>query len=109
MQYWTIYKLDDGGLISCCGLHPHGEEYELGFHLRPEYWHQGYATEAANAVIEYAFREKNVQSLFAGHNPKNAASKRVLEKLGFRYTGDEFYEPVGRYHPSYQLKRSSLK
>lgn len=107
VQYWPIYKLDNGDLIGCCGLHPHGEEYELGFHLRPEYWRQGYATEAAGAVIEYAFREKKVESIFAGHNPQNIASKGVLEKLGFDYTGVEFYEPTGLYHPSYQLKRSN--
>lgn len=104
VQYWPIFKLGSNELIGCCGLRPYDERtYEIGFHLRPEFWGQGYAAEAANAVIDYAFNTLNAERLFAGHNPNNLASKRVLEKLGFKYIGDEFYEPTGLYHPSYEL------
>jgi RimJ/RimL family protein N-acetyltransferase len=41
--------------------------------------------------------------LFAGHNPKNEASRQLLEKLGFRYTHDEYYAPTGLNHPSYMM------
>ena len=51
----------------------------------------------------YAFNTLGVKGLFAGHNPGNAASRRVLEKLGFRYTHDEYYPPTGLNHPSYLL------
>ncbi len=44
-------------------------------------------------------------ALFAGHNPHNTESAKVLRKLGFHYIGDEFYEPTGLYHPSYELKQ----
>ena len=47
----------------------------------------------------------NATAIFAGHNPKNTASCYVLEKLGFQYIGDEYYEPTGLYHPSYELLR----
>jgi len=53
--------------------------------------------------MEYAFSTLGVKGLFAGHNPANEASRRVLEKLGFRYTHDEFYPPTGLNHPSYIL------
>ena len=53
--------------------------------------------------MEYAFSTLGVKGLFAGHNPANEASRRVLEKLGFRYTHDEFYAPTGLNHPSYIL------
>ncbi len=93
-------------LIGCCGLRPYKEkEYEMGFHLRPEFWGQGYATESAKAVIEYAFTTVKVQKLFAGHNPNNGRSRKVLNKLGVAYIGDEFYEPTGLYHPLYELRR----
>lgn len=65
----------------------------------------GYAVEAARAVIDDAFSVLNADGLFAGHNPKNTASAKVLGKLGFEYIGGEFYEPTGLYHPSYELKK----
>lgn len=105
IQYWPVFRISTGELIGCCGLRPRGaREYEIGFHLRPEFWGQGYAVEAAAAVIRYAFTVLNAERLFAGHNPKNAASRKVLQKLGFTYIGEEFYEPTGLYHPSYELK-----
>lgn len=51
----------------------------------------------------YAFNTLGVKGLFAGHNPANEASRRLLEKLGFRYTHDEYYPPTGLNHPSYRL------
>lgn len=106
IQYWPIFEIASGGFIGCCGLRPRrGNEYEIGFHLRPEFWGRGYAAEAARAVIRYAFDELEAEKLFAGHNPRNAASRKVLGKLGFDYIGDEFYAPTGLYHPSYELRR----
>lgn len=105
VQYWPIFHLATGDFLGCCGLRPHGiNEYEIGFHLRPGFWGQGYAAEAAEAVIHYAFTHLKAEKLFAGHNPKNTASQKVLRRLGFTYTGDEFYAPTGLYHPSYELR-----
>lgn len=104
LQYWPIFEIASSELIGCCGLRPYEKgKYEIGFHLRPKFWRQGYAVEAANAVIEYAFAVLKAEGLFAGHNPQNTASAKVLRKLGFRYIGDKFYEPTGLYHPSYEL------
>lgn len=104
IQYWPIFELKTGNFIGCCGLRPHGaDEYEIGFHLLPAFWGKGYAAEAANAVITYAFMALKAKKLFAGHNPYNRNSQKVLNKLGFTYVGDKFYEPTGLYHPSYEL------
>ena len=107
VQYWPIFQLISHELIGCCGLRPHTgpakKEYEIGFHLRPEFWGQGYAWEAASAVIDYAFTVLKADKLFAGHHPGNAASQWLLVKLGFTYVEDKFYEPTGLYHPSYEL------
>ena len=111
VQYWPIFELASGELMGCCGLRPRGEPsgagaadcYELGFHLRPKFWRRGYATEAAAAVVAWAFREEGAKKLFAGHHPRNAASAKVLAKLGFRRTGSEFYAPTGLDHPAYEL------
>ena len=106
IQYWPIFLLATGEYAGCCGLRPYKSEEgicEIGVHLRKAFWGQGYAPEAARAVVEYAFHTLGVKALFAGHNPGNAASRRVLEKLGFRYTHDEYYPPTGLDHPSYLL------
>lgn len=106
VQYWPIFHLMTGELIGCCGLRPFKSEqdaYEIGFHLRREYWGQGYAFEAATKVIGYAFTELNAVKLYAGHHPQNAGSRKLLARLGFQYIGDNFYEPTGLYHPSYEM------
>ena len=76
--------------------------YELGFHLRPDFWRKGFAREAALAVMRYAFEEKGADWLFAGHHPDNAASAALLQKLGFRFIRKEYYAPTGLMHPSYE-------
>lgn len=106
IQYWPIFLLATGEFVGCCGLRPYKSEegiYEIGVHLRKALWGQGYAPEATQAVMRYAFHTLGVKALFAGHNPGNAASRRVLEKLGFRYAHDEYYPPTGLDHPSYLL------
>ena len=106
VQYWPVFELSSFDFIGCCGLRHHDDnKYELGFHLLPRFWGRGYATETAMAVIDYAFNRLNAKVLFAGHHPENAASAKVLQKLGFIYIGDEFYKPTGLFHPSYEMKR----
>jgi RimJ/RimL family protein N-acetyltransferase len=53
--------------------------------------------------MEYAFDELGAAGLFAGHNPKNDASRPIVEKLGFGYTHDEYYAPTRLYHRSYMI------
>ena len=107
IQYWPIFSLTDGAFLGCCGLRPHDLDkgiYELGFHLTQDQWGKGYATEAAMAVIGYAFDVLKVNNLIAGHHPQNEGSKRVLLKLGFRRIEDAFYPPTGLYHAAYRYK-----
>lgn len=106
VQYWLVFRKEDGVFAGCCGLRPFDAEravYELGFHLLPAFWGKGYATEAAGAVIGLAADRLAASALFAGHHPDNAASAAVLRKLGFARTGEQLYPPTGRMHPSYLL------
>jgi [ribosomal protein S5]-alanine N-acetyltransferase len=109
VQYWPIFLLSNGEHVGCAGLRPYKIQekiYELGFHLRPEFWRQGFAEESARAAIAYAFETLRAAELFAGHHPENAASRHLLLKLGFRLTGTQLYPPTGLQHPSYLLPRS---
>jgi ribosomal-protein-alanine N-acetyltransferase len=107
VQYWPIFLLSNDGHVGCCGLRPYElphRIYEIGFHIRSGYWRRGFACEASRAVMEYAFETLGAAGLFAGHHPKNTASRRLLAKLGFRYTHVEYYEPTGLDHPSYLMR-----
>jgi [ribosomal protein S5]-alanine N-acetyltransferase len=108
VQYWPIFLRETGDHVGCGGLQPYrldDQIYELGFHLHRAYWGRGLAEEAARAVIGYAFEFLGLETLFAGHHPENAASRRVLEKLGFQYAGEEVYPPSGMLEPTYFLRR----
>jgi len=112
IQYWPIFRLSDGAHVGCAGLRPYRPQarvYEMGFHLRPAFWGRGLAVEAGRAVIAVAFDTLGAEAIFAGHHPDNAASRVVLEKLGFHFTHEERYAPTGLLHPSYLLTRSGRR
>ena len=77
----------DGALIGGCGMHPREGVPEIGYWLGVPYWGRGFATEAARAVIDYAFGDLGYETLQAGARVTNPASRRVLEKCGFQWTG----------------------
>ncbi|HXM44516.1 MAG TPA: GNAT family protein [Bryobacteraceae bacterium] len=58
--------------------------YETGYWVAPNYAGQGMATEAANAAIRYAFGRLGAKAISIGYFDGNDASRRVVEKLGFR-------------------------
>jgi len=104
-QYWPLFLLAGGEFTGCSGLKSRPEPgcYELGFYIKRSMHGKGYAAEAARGVIEYAFGKMGAKALFAGHNPRNEASRGLLGKLGFVYIRDEFYPPTGLMHPLYRL------
>ena len=82
----------DDDPIGACGLASvDGEVPDLGYWLGAPYWGNGYATEAARAVIDYAFTDAGHDTLQAGARVTNPASRRVLEKCGFQWTGVGLY------------------
>jgi RimJ/RimL family protein N-acetyltransferase len=60
---------------------------EIGYAIGVDHWGNGYATEAARAVIDHAFTDLGFEELRAGARVSNPASRRVLEKCGFQWTG----------------------
>jgi len=107
VQYWPMFLLTSGEHIGCAGLRPYGAALnvrEMGYYLRPVYWGMGTAEEAGRAVIDVAFTRLSVNTLIAAHHPANARSRRVLEKLGFRFGGVKLYPPTGLMHPTYVLQ-----
>ncbi|MEJ2432612.1 MAG: GNAT family N-acetyltransferase [Pseudolabrys sp.] len=86
-----LITLRDKTVIGACGLMVQEETPELGYWLGVPYWGKGYATEALHAVIDYAFTDLGHEALQAGARVTNPASRRVLEKCGFQWTGVGLY------------------
>jgi RimJ/RimL family protein N-acetyltransferase len=89
---------------------------ELGYWLGVDYWGQGFATEAARAVIDFTFEESDAASIRSGARVANPASRNILEKCGFQWCGVELhrFEALGSSSPvdCFRLARgvwSSLK
>jgi len=60
---------------------------DFGFILHPDYWRRGFGFEAASAAIKHIFESRSENSLVADVDPRNESSIALLEKLGFRKTG----------------------
>jgi RimJ/RimL family protein N-acetyltransferase len=112
VQYWPVFLRATGEHLGCCGLRPRNLAegvYEVGFHLRPQHWGQGLASEAAAQALEHAFDVVGAEAVFAGHHPENSASRRTVKKLGLRQTHEELYPPTGRLHLAYLLTREEYR
>jgi len=87
-QVSFVVTLHDGTLVGGCGVGPFmGEHPEIGYWYGVPHWGRGYATEAARALIDYAFNDRGYEALEGGARVTNPASRRVLENCGYVWTG----------------------
>jgi ribosomal-protein-alanine N-acetyltransferase len=86
---FAVIRRTDGALVGAAGLILKGDhdKAEIGYWIGVPYWNQGYASEAASAVIDYGFEELGLQRIYAAHFARNSASGRVLAKNGMRHEG----------------------
>lgn len=86
---WLVYARGGESLVGFAGLlgAEEGEAPNLIYGFRPDCCGRGYATEAARAVLDYAAQGLRLNLIKADVDEPNAASVRVLEKLGMRRTG----------------------
>ena len=105
-SFWAVIERSSGELIGDSGLYrtPAGE-VELGYTLGIPWWGRGYATEAASAWLSCAFGPLGISEVVALAEPANAASMRVLEKLGMRRTGERI--AFGRPHAVFRTQRAA--
>ena len=86
----VIERASDGAFVGWCGLvrwNPTYRSASLGYCLNDEAWGHGYATEAAHALLQWAFDTLDLNRVQAETDTRNVASARVLEKLGFQREG----------------------
>ncbi|WP_296271314.1 GNAT family N-acetyltransferase [Pseudomonas sp. UBA6323] len=85
---FIITESGSGQLVGSIALKDIGRgEAEVGYWIGVPYWNRGYASEACNALVEFAFRQLHLRRLHASHLARNPQSGRVLFKAGFRHLG----------------------
>ena len=87
---YVITLADSGAFVGGAGLNAREvgtRALDLGYWIGEPYWGKGYATEAAHAMIDLAFRATEVERLHASCRVLNGASRRVIHKCGFQYVG----------------------
>lgn len=95
---WAVEETQTGAVIGYCGLeHCDVGEGELGYRLRRDRWGRGYATEAARATCELGLDGLGLKRIVALIDPANAASLRVVSKLGMQYEREVMLD--GYTHP----------
>lgn len=94
----VAFAIDLGGdLIGCVGYRATEQDHaEMGYWIGKPYWGRGYATEAARALIRYAFERERFDYLTVGHFKENPASARVIAKLGFEPSGEVLRDCAAR-------------
>ena len=88
---WAVVERDGGLAVGSCGfaLLPWSGEIVFGYMFRRDRWGRGYASEITPAVLRHGFERYGFREVVASIDPKNDASRRVLEKLGFVYRNNE--------------------
>lgn len=109
MGYWSV--LDPAareafvGWILLLPYQAFADEVEIGWRFVPSARGRGYATEAAAAVLDHAFRTLGLGTVVADIDPENRPSIRVAEKLGMRHAGDRTID--GAPARSYRIDRDA--
>lgn len=100
--YWGIY-LKNNEMIGSTGITITSEcdlKGELGYKIGSNWWNQGYSSEAAGAVIDYMFRNTDIERIGAFSSVENPASSKVMEKIGMHHEGSlrHYYKVGGKFH-----------
>jgi len=90
---WGFTLKDSGYLFGCGGVSFNDKEgvFVLGYNIMHKYWNQGYTTEAAKAILNFAVNELKQREFVACHAIDNPASGTVMKKCGFVYENNEIH------------------
>jgi len=104
LGFWVVELQKTATPIGICGLikRDYLVQPDLGFALLEQYWGQGYAREASEAVISYARKDLGLTELIAISSPDNTSSHGLLERLGFQHEGESI-SPEGQISVNYRL------
>jgi RimJ/RimL family protein N-acetyltransferase len=98
--YWAAEEKSSGKFIGFVGLYPAADELpfspstEIGWRLAPPYWGKGFASEAANASLEYAFEQLSLSEVVSITTTTNLKSQKVMQNIGMQNTQQNFRHPA---------------
>lgn len=86
---WALVLKEENRVIGSVGLHKTRVDTvrEIGYVMHPDFWGNGYMSEAVQAVLRFAFEELNLIAVRVRHNPDNVRSRNVIQRSGFLYEG----------------------
>jgi RimJ/RimL family protein N-acetyltransferase len=96
MQYWPIFLRETGEFAGCVGLRPWSMDpttVEVGVNLMRSAWGQRLGEEALTAVLAHGFDTLGLPDIVAGHGIAHDNSRKLLERVGFKYTHDIQWGP----------------
>ncbi|HEY0091033.1 MAG TPA: GNAT family N-acetyltransferase, partial [Flavobacterium sp.] len=109
---WAVLLKESNQFIGWAGLklirnvNDRLEFYELGYRLITKYWGKGYAFEASKAILDYGFKEMNIEVICAQTSSENKKSQHLLLKLEFTYMNTFEYD--GGYDQWYEIRNPQL-
>ncbi|MEM7156637.1 MAG: GNAT family N-acetyltransferase [Myxococcota bacterium] len=95
LGWWPIVNRADAEIVGQAALMPipdAPDDLELGYHVARPWWGRGVATEVARGVLDYAAQHFPARRVIAVTRPHNAASRRVMEKIGLRFAGETVFK-----------------
>ena len=104
---WATILKEENKYIGCCGLRAVEKEttVHLGYLIARSYWRRGFASEAADAFIDFAFAHLRLQCLLADVEKGNAVSEHILTKFGFTFANREEILASGLVILVYELSK----
>lgn len=107
---WAVIDKSTSLFMGWCGLKygPSTDETDIGFRFFKRCWNKGYATESAQACLEFGFGKLDRPSIIGRAMKENTASIRVLEKLGMAFESEfDFYR--GHAGALYRMNKENFK
>lgn len=107
LGWWAAFRTGDERHLGHVGLQPLGKspDIEIAYHFHVHAWGQGFATEAARAIIDHGFRRLGLERILAIALPTNAHSLGVIERLGLAETSARMHH--GLEHRQFALTRAA--
>lgn len=112
---WAVELIETQEFIGCIGLHPQPSKFEfspcveIGWRIDPKYWNRGYASEGAEACLNFAFEELKLDEIVAFTSKDNFASQKVMEKIGMTFSHDFLHPDLDDSHPLREEKLYRIK
>ena len=113
-ETWAIVLRENKKMIGTISIQKKGDNrYELGYCLAFEQWNKGYMGEATKVIVRYFFDKFKGECLWVSHFPNNYRSKKVIERLGFNFVGEEDtplnFKKYSKTYLMYKLTREQFK